>query len=91
MIGGRQGVEGEIVKLSLADGDRFLLCTDGLHDSVSADRIVEILWPAPPTPKPSCRALVDAALDAGRPRQHHGGGGGLVDWRRNAIGKGKVF
>ena len=64
VIGGRQGVEGEVVKLSLADGDRFLLCTDGLHDSVSHDRIAEILL-ANPAPEASCHALVDAALAAG--------------------------
>ena len=64
VIGARQGVQGEIVKLPLADGDRLLLCTDGLHDTVSDDRIAEILL-ANPLPEASCRALIDAALEMG--------------------------
>jgi hypothetical protein len=40
-------------------GDAYLLCSDGLS---------EVLAPA----EAACRALVDAAYEAGQPRQHLG-------------------
>jgi protein phosphatase len=61
VLGGMPGVEGEIVKLRLADGDRLLLCTDGLHGSVPDDQIGEILRRLP-SPEEACRDLVAAAL-----------------------------
>jgi protein phosphatase len=64
VIGGKAGVEGEVAKLWLVDGDRILLCTDGLHGSVADERIAEILGKHP-NPDAACRALVDAALAAG--------------------------
>ena len=63
-IGGRPGVEGEIVKLRLLDGDRFLLCTDGLHGSVRDDEIAAVLV-RHPGPEDACVALVEAALSRG--------------------------
>jgi protein phosphatase len=48
----------------LADGDRLLLCTDGLTDLVS-DAEIAALLKAHPTPKDACTALVDRALDCG--------------------------
>jgi protein phosphatase len=62
VVGGRRGVEGEIVKLRLADGDRILLCTDGLTGAVPDERITGILRGHAP-PQEICRALVEAALD----------------------------
>jgi protein phosphatase len=65
-LGGRPGVEAEIVKVRLADGDRLLLCTDGLHDVVEEAEMVAVLQ-AHPKPADACQALVNAALDAGGP------------------------
>jgi protein phosphatase len=48
----------------LADGDRLLLCTDGLTDPVSEVEIAALLE-AHPRPEDACRALVDRALDGG--------------------------
>ena len=48
----------------LADGDRLLLCTDGLTDLVSEVEIAALLE-AHPRPDEACRALVDRALDGG--------------------------
>jgi PPM family protein phosphatase len=64
VIGGRPGVEGEIVKLRLQDRDRILLCTDGLNEPVSDERIAEILGRAG-NPQEACDALVEAALEGG--------------------------
>jgi PPM family protein phosphatase len=66
VIGGHPGVQGEVVKLRLADGDRLLLCTDGLHGPLADERIAEILS-ANPDPDAACRALVQAALGRGGP------------------------
>ncbi len=63
-LGGMPGVQGEIVKVRLADGDRLLLCTDGLHGLVSNDQIGEILRTFP-SPEEACRELIDAALAQG--------------------------
>jgi PPM family protein phosphatase len=64
VLGGVPGVAGEIVKLRLADGDRVLLCTDGLHGSVPDDQIGEILGSLL-SPEEACRDLVEAALSRG--------------------------
>jgi protein phosphatase len=64
VVGGSPGVKGEIVKLRLSDGDRLLLCTDGLNDMVTDDRIAEILH-SEPRPAGACRALVQEALRNG--------------------------
>jgi serine/threonine protein phosphatase PrpC len=66
VIGGSPGVEGEIVKLTLADGDRLLLCTDGLTEPVRDSQIAEILS-GQATPDSACQALVEAALGNGGP------------------------
>jgi protein phosphatase len=66
VIGGGRGVEGEIVKLQLVDGDRLLLCTDGLNESVPDAQIAEVLG-RHPDPKEACNALIEAALDQGAP------------------------
>ena len=55
----------------LADGDRLLLCTDGLTDLVTDDEIARVLADHP-DPDDACRALVDLALERGGQRQHHG-------------------
>jgi serine/threonine protein phosphatase PrpC len=57
-------IETEIQHLRLADGDRILLCTDGLNEMVSDARIAEVLRAAEPSAE-ACRALVAEALAAG--------------------------
>jgi protein phosphatase len=64
VIGGMPGVEGELLKFRLADGDRLLLCTDGLTEAIRDDRIAEMLG-QPANPEDACRALIEAALYAG--------------------------
>jgi len=54
----------EIHRLRLFDGDRVLLCSDGLHDMIDDDAIAAVLR-AEPISEPACRALVTRALDAG--------------------------
>jgi protein phosphatase len=48
----------------LADGDRLLLCTDGLTDPVSETEIAALL-DEHPRPEDACTALVDRALEYG--------------------------
>ena len=48
----------------LADGDRVLLCSDGLSDLVPHERIEGLLGEAP-GPRAACDALIGAALAAG--------------------------
>jgi serine/threonine protein phosphatase PrpC len=54
----------ETYPLRLADGDRLLLCTDGLTDMLSAEEIRGILAQHP-DPQQACGALVDRALEHG--------------------------
>ena len=48
----------------LWDGDRVLICTDGLTDQVDDDQIAEILTPYRNLDE-QCQALIDLALEAG--------------------------
>ena len=54
----------ELHHVPLLDGDRVLLCTDGLTDMVADDGIAEALR-AGGTAAETCRTLVDRALEAG--------------------------
>lgn len=49
---------------SLRSGDRFLLCTDGLHDLVE-DREIENILAEHPLPRAASDALVEAAIRKG--------------------------
>jgi type VI secretion system protein ImpM len=49
----------------VADGDRFLLCSDGLHSVLGVNQIVHCLQDA--TPEDASKALVEAARAAGAP------------------------
>jgi protein phosphatase len=60
--GGKVAVDVEHHRL--ADGDRLLLCTDGLTDLVPEVEIAALLE-AHPRPDDACRALVDRALACG--------------------------
>jgi protein phosphatase len=50
--------------LTLAAGDRLLLCSDGLPAMLD-DSHIETILNAHPTPEAACRALIDAANEAG--------------------------
>jgi PPM family protein phosphatase len=65
VLGGpERGVCGEVHKLRLTDGDRLLLCSDGLSGPVGDEEIAELLG-LHRDPEDACRALIDAALDHG--------------------------
>jgi PPM family protein phosphatase len=58
------GITPEIATASLLDGDRLLLCSDGLSKMVSDAEVAEILEDLIP-PQPAAQALVDRALEHG--------------------------
>jgi protein phosphatase len=62
------GVEDDLpvdqLTLDVREGDRLLLCTDGLTNMVDRDRIQEILR-SEPEPQAACDRLIDAANRAG--------------------------
>ena len=64
-LGGFQReVRAEIKRWKLADGDRLLLCSDGLTDMIDDARIAEVLARDAGSDE-TCRLLVDSALDNG--------------------------
>ena len=64
-LGGEDfGVDVDFHHQRLLSGDRILLCSDGLSDMISDERILEILT-AQDRPDPACHALVNAALEQG--------------------------
>lgn len=63
-IGGGKRIEAEVDHLPLRDGDRILLCTDGLSDMVQAAEITDALQ-RQQAPQQACNFLVDLALHAG--------------------------
>jgi serine/threonine protein phosphatase PrpC len=64
-LGGRRDtVSPEVEHLVLEDGDRLLLCTDGLSELVSDDEIAELVGRDLPA-QAACDALVQLALDHG--------------------------
>jgi PPM family protein phosphatase len=67
IVGGpRAGVFAETHKVTLADGDVLLLCSDGLSEPVEDARIAEILA-AESRPQEACAKLVNLALERGAP------------------------
>lgn len=62
--GGEQGVQVELHKLDLESGDVLLLCSDGLTEMVSDDRIAAILREKQ-DPKAACEQLVAEANEKG--------------------------
>jgi protein phosphatase len=65
VVGGpHEGVHSEIRRLSLADGDILLLCSDGLSDLVNDDDIAAILA-GTTDPDEACNRLVQLALENG--------------------------
>jgi protein phosphatase len=65
MLGGRHDtVSPDVSHLALEDGDRMLLCTDGLTNPVSDLEIAEVLGRPLPT-QAACDALIELALGHG--------------------------
>lgn len=54
----------DVGHVHLQDGDRLLLCTDGLSDQISDDQIADALR-SPAAPQAVCDALIQLALDNG--------------------------
>ena len=64
-VGGfSEDVQVDVERLQLANGDRVLLCSDGLTDAVDDDAIRAALQHHP-TAEAACRALIDDALAGG--------------------------
>jgi protein phosphatase len=59
-----EDVEVDVDQLQLADGDRMLLCSDGLTDMVNDETICRVLLECPKSAE-ACRRLMDLALAAG--------------------------
>jgi protein phosphatase len=63
-LGGGGEIEAEFQRVSLADEDQLLLCTDGLTDMVDSTAIGAILRSSASS-KDACQALVELALQKG--------------------------
>jgi serine/threonine protein phosphatase PrpC len=64
-IGGpSEKLEGDLHHVQIVQGDRLLLCSDGLTDMASEEDISGVLA-AHPESEAACRALVDLALERG--------------------------
>ena len=64
-LGSGQDVDFEIAEHKLNDRDTVLLCSDGLTNMLSDQRIFEIVSSGGPDLEGSCHALVTAANEAG--------------------------
>lgn len=60
---GEREEHADLVELGLVQGDRIMLCSDGLTDLVSEERIAEVLHVA--DPQSAAARLVEDALEAG--------------------------
>lgn len=65
-IGGGADPDVDVDEVASAEGDRLLLCSDGLSAVVAHDRL-EALFAERRTLQGTCEALIDAANDAGGP------------------------
>lgn len=63
-LGVAEGVAPDVRSLSLEEGDRLLLCSDGLHGPLHPDAVEALLRNEPEAPR-CCQLLVEAALCAG--------------------------
>ncbi|ANM28368.1 hypothetical protein ABI59_00085 [Acidobacteria bacterium Mor1] len=64
-LGNRMEVSVELTELGFADGDIFLLCSDGLNTMLTDDEIRDTLVRYREDPQQACTALVEAANDRG--------------------------
>jgi protein phosphatase len=65
-LGSKPEVEPTVYMNAFADGDRYLLCSDGLWDCVPDDQITSTILSQPDV-ESACYALIDAANAAGAP------------------------
>ena len=63
-LGPEPDVEVDVLAVEAADGDRYLLCSDGLTSMIAEPAIAEIMRSAPDLSS-AAEQLVDAALEAG--------------------------
>jgi protein phosphatase len=63
-LGGSSDVVPDAAEVEWAEGDVYLLCTDGLTGMVTEDQILQIVLEAPDL-ETSCQRLIDAANDSG--------------------------
>lgn len=61
---GLPGLEADYGELEIKKSDSLLLCSDGLHDALELEEIIEILN-TPATPQEKNRLFLDKALEAG--------------------------
>ncbi|WP_273844927.1 Stp1/IreP family PP2C-type Ser/Thr phosphatase [Rubrobacter calidifluminis] len=64
-LGAEEEVEADVTTVRVQDGDRLLLCSDGLSDMVPDERIREILSTTRGDPQAASRNLISEALEAG--------------------------
>lgn len=64
-LGAEEDVEVDTTDIPVEAGDRILLCSDGLSDMVSEDRIAEVLSEPSQNPEPPVQQLLSEALEAG--------------------------
>ena len=69
-LGTQPNVNADLFIETLREGDRILLCSDGLHGYVEEDAIERAVLQGE-QPDESVQALVDMANDERRARQHH--------------------
>jgi PPM family protein phosphatase len=62
VVGAQDDVEVEVTTRPVVAGERFVLCTDGVHGALDESRIAEIVRRAPDA-KAAAERLVEAALD----------------------------
>lgn len=65
-LGSKPDIEPTVYMNAYADGDTYLLCSDGLWDVVTDDRITSIIL-SQADAESACYALIDAANAAGAP------------------------
>ena len=65
-LSGGDDPEVEVSELDVKEGDRILLCSDGLSGVVPPDRMASIIGQQAPLEE-TCQELVDAANEAGGP------------------------
>lgn len=64
-LGAEERVEVDVSTLSVQEGDRILLCSDGLTDMISEERIEETLLEESENPENAARRLLSESLEAG--------------------------
>ena len=64
-LGEKGTVEVDIFRVELREGDKLLLCSDGLWDMVRDPKIEKVIKYPVPNPSMTCDALIQSALEGG--------------------------